>query len=442
MSNINFTKLSNASSPENEKYQKYLDDKTQTVLGNKDSISFKDLTTNSVFASEYEKMSADEKEKVLQIVGMDGNENEVTEKELRVLYTFLDAKLTEDGESFEFDAATSLGGKSGLSEATFSEIRGVYENTLSQSEQKAFKLAQSKLQKCELYNKDGSINNEEVIKVLQFLKSVPNLKNLSLTNAKLLGEALGEGVAGISIVSDDGTIEIIFNDDLKTIASYDAYESKFRISSTENVNGTEYSLDGKKIEAEKIEQTKDANGKYIYGDKDGNGKVSRGDFYGNEAVLEFVKHNQWFGREWSEVGKALNLLLQNVSADKNESNSIKSILNTLVEKADKNSHSEITSILTAIWNESNNRNINVYERDRLLQTLFGQDADGQPKFVHCDTLRDGGTKEITLRDGTSIVQNFSADSPREHRGKFIYTNPDGTKEYYDDEGIPTEKFEL
>ena len=159
-------------------------------------------------------------------------------------------------------------------------------------------------------------------------------------------------------------------------------------------------------------------------------------------MLEFVKHNQWFGREWSEVGKALNLLLQNVSADKNESNSIKSILNTLVEKADKNSHSEITSILTAIWNESNNRNINVYERDRLLQTLFGQDADGQPKFVHCDTLRDGGTKEITLRDGTSIVQNFSADSPREHRGKFIYTNPDGTKEYYDDEGIPTEKFEL
>ena len=442
MSDIKFTKLSNASLPDNEKYQNYLSDKTKNILGDKDSISFNDLTANSVFAKEYEKMSAEEKEKVRQIVTLAGNMNQVTEKELKVLYTFLDAKLTEDGKSFEFDAEISLGEKSGLSEATFSEINRIYDNTLTKNELSAFKLAQSKLQTFNLYNKDGSINNEEAIKVLQFLKSMPNLKNLSLTNAKLLGEALGDGVLGISIAPDGGPIEIIFDDDLKTIASYDPSVSRFRVSSHENVNGVEYSLEGKKIENEKIEQPKDANGKYVYGDLDGNGKVSAADFYGNQAVIKFVTNNQWYGKNWSDVGQALNLLMQNISADKEESDSLKSILNTLVEKADSNNHSEVTSILTAIRNESVNRNISTEERDNLLRTLFGNDTNGQPRFVRYDTLRDGGTTEITLSDGTFIVKNLNADSPREHRGKFTYTNPDGTKEYFDDEGIPTEKFEL
>ncbi len=442
MSDINFTKLNNATSPDNEKYQNYLNDKTKNILGDKDSISFNDLTTNSVFAKEYEKMSMDEKEKVRQIVALDGNKDQVTEKELKVLYTFLDAKLTEDGESFEFDAETSLGEKSGLSEATYSEISRIYDNTLSKNELNAFKLAQSKLQSFDLYNKDGSINNKEVIKVLQFLKNMPNLKNLSLTNAKLLGNVLGDGVLGISIAPDAGPIEIIFDDDLKTIASYDPSESKFRISSAENVNGVEYSLDGKKIEAEKIEQTKDANGKYVYGDLDGDGKVSKADFYGNKAVIKFVTNNHWYGKNWSDVGQALNLLMQNLPADKEESDSIKSILKTLVEKADSNNHSEVTSILTAIRNESAYRSISPEERNNFLRTLFGNDANGQARFVRYDVLRDGGTIEITLNDGSSIVQNFSAKSPREHIGKFIYTNPDGTKEYFDDEGIPIEKFEL
>ena len=442
MSDINFTKLYKAALPNNEKYQNYLNDKTKNILGDKDSISFKDLTTNSVFAKEYEKMTMDEKEKVRQIVACDGDMEQVTEKELKVLYTFLDAKLTEDGKSFKFDAETSLGEKSGLSEATLSEIMEIYDNTLTKNELKAFKLAQSKLQTFDLYNKDGSINNEETIKVLQFLKSMPNLKNLSLSNAQLLSKALGDGVEGISIAPDDGPIEIIFNDDLKTIASYAPSESRFRISSYENVNGEEYSLDGNKIENKKTEQTKDANGKYVYGDRDGNGKVSEADFYDNKAVIQFVKNNYWFNKNWSEVGQALNLLMQNISADKEESKSIKSILNTLVEKADGNSHSEITSILTAIRNERNKRNISVEERDNFLRTLFGNDANGQPRFVRYDTLRDGGTVEITLRDGSFIVQNFNANGPREHVGKFKYTNPDGTKEYFDDEGIPVEKFEL
>lgn len=175
---------------------------------------------------------------------------------------------------------------------------------------------------------------------------------------------------------------------------------------------------------------------FMHKDSNNNNIVDAEDFGGNEAVVEIVQRNGWLGKAWDAVGEALNLLLKHVSTDKKDTKSVEDVLNSMVENVDLNNYSEVTAVLTAIGNEASRKGSIGYDsekRDAYYQKLF------KGNFESYDMYRDGGSKEIKLKDGTIIYQNFSMSSPRNERGQFTVTKPDGTVEYYNDEGKPIEK---
>ena len=174
----------------------------------------------------------------------------------------------------------------------------------------------------------------------------------------------------------------------------------------------------------------------MHKDSNGNSIVDTDDFGGNEAITEIVERNGWLGKAWESVGEAINLLLKHVSTDKNETGSVEDVLDSMIENVDLNNYSEVTALLTAIGNETHRTGSIGNDTEKLnayYEKLFGEN------FVSFDMYRDGGSKEIQLTDGTVIYQNFNMSGPREDYGIFEITKPDGTLEYYNDEGKRIEK---
>lgn len=145
-----------------------------------------------------------------------------------------------------------------------------------------------------------------------------------------------------------------------------------------------------------------------------------------------IERNGWLNKDWDVAGEALNRLLGRVSADIAANSTIDDVLDAIVKNVDLNNYAEITAALTAIGNEAISKGsigpYNTEKRNEYYQRLF------KGNFENIKTFRDGGSKEIKLKDGTTIYQNFAASSPRNERGHYTVTKPDGSIEKYDDEG--------
>ena len=190
------------------------------------------------------------------------------------------------------------------------------------------------------------------------------------------------------------------------------------------------------VPSAKTTQETDEPSIFMHKDRDGDNIVDADDFGGNEAVIEIVQRNGWLGKAWDVVGNALNLILKHVSTDKNTTQSVEDVLHSMVTNIDLNNYSEVTAVLTAIGNEATRKGSignNPEKLNEYYKTLF------KDNFKSFDLYRDGGSKEIRLNDGTIIYQNFSIGGPINERGHFTVTKPDGTVEYYNDEGIPKQK---
>ena len=112
--------------------------------------------------------------------------------------------------------------------------------------------------------------------------------------------------------------------------------------------------------------------------------------------------------------------------NKNIANSVDGNLDSIIDNVDLNNYSEVTAAITAIEKEIINNN--PQKRDEYYQRLFNGN------FERFDIYRDGGSKEITLKDGTIIYQNLRIGSSTAELGRYRITKPNGTIEYYNNNG--------
>lgn len=115
-----------------KEYINQLDKKIMSILNGKQSINIEDLKKNSLFAN----MSDSAKQRFEDIANIDGNKNNFTAEELKVLYSLSDATLINN--SFQFDGKYSTDKNSGLEQATQKEVQLIKENFVSEDIRKRY----------------------------------------------------------------------------------------------------------------------------------------------------------------------------------------------------------------------------------------------------------------------------------------------------------------
>ena len=149
-------------------YQKKLSEKTTEILGDKESISLKDLKKMPLFSKAYDKLDATGKKRFDQILSLDGDAKNISEKELKTLLTVMDADLHFNDllgkEVFLMDGEPTLGETGGLNQAREDEIQHVYQNTKTRAEiqadeMKKMKEISAKLENIKEQTADYDINN-------------------------------------------------------------------------------------------------------------------------------------------------------------------------------------------------------------------------------------------------------------------------------------------
>ena len=119
-----------SASVSNPEYQEKLNKQVENILGNNESISLEALKKNSLFADAYNNLNDKAKARVDYIVNMEGDSQNVSEKELKVLLTVLDAnlqKLQQYGsrEFFLMDNEPTTDENGGLVQATDKELSDI-----------------------------------------------------------------------------------------------------------------------------------------------------------------------------------------------------------------------------------------------------------------------------------------------------------------------------
>ncbi len=164
-----------------KEYQAKLSEKTTQILGDRTSISVDELKKNSLFKKAYKQLNAEGKKKFDAILSMDGDAQNVSEKELKTLMTLLDADLSKDTftdrELFLMDGEFSTGKKGGIYQATDKEIQYVYQNTKTRAEIQAEEIAKTKAKAAKLEEINGLVaeydikNGSELTKGLNTISS-------------------------------------------------------------------------------------------------------------------------------------------------------------------------------------------------------------------------------------------------------------------------------
>ncbi len=170
-----------------EEYQRDLDTKVEKYLGDKEQISTEALKTNSVFAEAYNQLDGNAKAKIEYIANLEGDANNVSEKELKVILTVMDAEL--DDSSFLMDGKpTTSSEKGGLNQATNDELKYVLENTKTRAERKLaleekqrkmqrekeerdnnIKIAQEEVKNINVYDETGNLDITNFVKVIAII---------------------------------------------------------------------------------------------------------------------------------------------------------------------------------------------------------------------------------------------------------------------------------
>lgn len=122
-----------------KEYQKKLAERADGLLQGKKSISSADLKKTPLFQDAFKKMDTQAKARFEQIINLDGDAKNISEKELKTLLTVMDADLqnVKGNEKFLMDGNFSLEKSGGLNQATDREIIDVYNNTKTRAEIKA-----------------------------------------------------------------------------------------------------------------------------------------------------------------------------------------------------------------------------------------------------------------------------------------------------------------
>lgn len=179
----------------NSDYQKHLDKKVEDILGDNESISVEALKNKSIFKNAFKTF---DNNKLQAIFNLDGDADNVSEKELKILLTVLDANLENiDGrERFVLDGKEGYSESAGVNQATNNELKTIYKYTKTRAEKKAEIMRKekeekeraiqnqkendyvektlAKIEKYELYNSDGKVNGASVAKF--FKEALENIK--------------------------------------------------------------------------------------------------------------------------------------------------------------------------------------------------------------------------------------------------------------------------
>lgn len=216
-----------------EEYQQKVDVKAGEILGDKESISLADLKKNSVFAQAYKELNAKGKARIDQIANMEGDAQNVSERELKVILTAMDANLQdwewgkEKTQKFYMDGEASTGETGGLNQATDEELQDILQNTKTRAERikEAQKKEEAKNEKVKAtveeardikpYDDNDRVNGGEWAKAFQIIH-----KNISWGNSegletweKAFEDILGKGqVVDTSTYRDGGTKEFTLKD--------------------------------------------------------------------------------------------------------------------------------------------------------------------------------------------------------------------------------------
>jgi hypothetical protein len=134
-------------SAKNAEYQAKLDEKVSELFGDKTQISVQDLKKNSIFNKVYKSLNKAGKENFDKVLSLDGDAQNISEKELKTLLTLLDADLYNDNgqEIFLMDNNIGTNKKTGgIYKATDKEIQQVYGNIQTRAEKEAAEIQKQK----------------------------------------------------------------------------------------------------------------------------------------------------------------------------------------------------------------------------------------------------------------------------------------------------------
>lgn len=251
MNNFNSKLIGLGQSILNKDYQANLDSKIDSILGEKDNISVNELKKSSIFKEAFEKI---DNSKLENIFKLDGNAENISEKELRVLLTLLDSNLENvDGkERFVLDSQEGYEKSSGIYEATDNEIQTIYNNTKTRAEKKKLELAkkeqaeqagQAKIQQLEterdfannilqnikqyqLFKTDGKINGANVAKLFKELKD--NIKCNNAESIKIFDNAIEKAFAGkVKSINTPRSGKVLEFDGYRIEVNYQALSNEY-----------------------------------------------------------------------------------------------------------------------------------------------------------------------------------------------------------------------
>lgn len=214
-------------------YQQNLDVKAGEILGDKESISLSALKKNSVFAKAYNSLDATGKARIDQIANMEGDAQNVSERELKVILTAMDANLQDwewgnkKTKEFFMDGEASTGETGGLNQATDKELQDILQNTKTRAEkimeakkkQEAsdakIKTTVEQAKDIKPYDDNGRVNGGEWAKAVQIIHSniswgsMEGLEDWYNAFEKILGKGQ---VIDIDTYRDGGSQEFTLQD--------------------------------------------------------------------------------------------------------------------------------------------------------------------------------------------------------------------------------------
>ncbi len=171
-------------------YQERLDDIVNQILNGKKSISFDELKNNPILSDIIQNLDKDAKDKLDYIAKIEDKKNNITEKELRLILTVLDAFPEETSRSggsrfkgYLFDGQYSI---RGLYKITKDELKKAYDKLLTFAERN--KYFEKNKEIYEPYNNaDGKITTENLNSLVDDLvgttgifEKFPNMKSVIL----------------------------------------------------------------------------------------------------------------------------------------------------------------------------------------------------------------------------------------------------------------------
>lgn len=157
-------------------YQNKLNKKVEEILGENESISFNELKKKSIFKVDFDNLDENTKNNIKHIISLEDGSDNVTEKELKVLLSAIDAKfkdfdtftnaikaaLKDDFDNYTLDNNYNIEEEDiAIKLTTKEELTKIFNNTKTRSAKKSMENIIKKIIGSESpYNKLGYVKEE------------------------------------------------------------------------------------------------------------------------------------------------------------------------------------------------------------------------------------------------------------------------------------------